>query len=378
MNIAIFTDSYKPQVNGVVTSIDLFKKEFERNGHRVVIFAPKVDGAKEEKEVFRFKSVTFTGYREYKIGVPYKILADPRVKKIKFDIVHIQSPFSMGAAGLGFAKYYKIPAIATFHTMYPDYMHYFIKSKHLQKLKIIKKIYGALSWSYMSWFHNRCKAVVAPSNTIKNELKKHGIRRVTVIPTGIEIQKKLSRQTVRKKHKIGNEKIILHVGRITKEKNIKFIIDSLKEMLSENTRMIITSDGPYKEELEDYVNKLGIGKKITFTGYISKEELRELYTASDVFVMASKTETQGIVLSEAAVNGLPVVVLNAPVISDFVRETKCGLVATENSFSKSVHSVLYGDERKYIMKKCKNIEKKYSIKKCADDMLKLYSEVRVQ
>jgi glycosyltransferase involved in cell wall biosynthesis len=378
MNIAMFADSYKPQVNGMVTSIELFTKALRRK-NRVAIFAPEISGAKPEKDVFHFESFTFTGYREYRIGVPYTLISNPKIKKIKFDVVHVHSPFSIGVAGLAFAKYYKLPVIGTFHTMFPDYMHYFIKSEKLQRNAFIKKLYKLGSWSYMTWFYNRCDIVIAPSENTRRILKEHGIRKkIVVIPTGIEIEnKKLSRSDLRKKYKIGNEKIVLHVGRITKEKNIKFIIKSLRHLLKgKNVKMIITSDGPYKKELEEYVYGLNLDKKITFTGYVTKEKLRELYTISDVFVMASKTETQGLVLAEAAVESLPMVVLDAPVISDFVKETKTGVVSTEKYFAKNVENVIHDEAlRKKLAKNCKNVAKNYDIKKCANDLLSLYKSL---
>jgi len=383
MNIAMFTDSYKPQINGMVTSIDIFSAHLRKKGHNVYIFAPECKGAKKEPFVFCFKSIPFQAYREYRIGIPYKILLDPKIKKIRFDIAHVHSPFSMGASGLGFAKYHKIPVIGTFHTLFPDYMHYFIGAKCLQKIKFVKKIYKKFSWSYLSWFYNKCNVVIAPSQGIKSALLNNGIKRdVVVLPTGIETKKakpeskSVLRKKYSKKYALGDGKIIFHAGRVTREKNIKFIIQSLKTLLKkENARLVIASDGPYKKELVMYAKKAGLEKNIIFTGYLSTDELNDFYALSDIFVLASETETQGIVLAEAALNKLPIVVLDAPVTADFVRENNVGIVSDRENFSKNVEMLM--KNKKLIMgfeRNSKNVRKKYDISKCTDKLLEIYMQ----
>ncbi|MEM7819419.1 MAG: glycosyltransferase [Candidatus Aenigmatarchaeota archaeon] len=383
MNIAMFTDSYKPQINGLVTSLDLFTKKLRERKNKVYIFAPDVKETKKENFVFRFKSFTFRSYKEYRVGIPYSLILDPEIKNIKFDIVHVHSPFSLGLAGIAFAKYYKIPIIGTFHTLFPDYMHYVIKSEKLQRIKLFKYLFKLGSWKYLSWFYNHCDIVIAPSENIKKVLRKNGFKKkIIVIPTGVKIEskRKIKKHDLRKKYNLGNEKIILHVGRITKEKNIKFIIKSLKNILkNENIKFVITSDGPYKNELKKYVNNLGLSNKIIFTGYLSNKELNDFYKLSDVFVMASKSETQGLVLVEAAINKLPIVVLDVPVISDFVKENSFGIVSKKKDFSKNINLILNNNLiRKKILKNYKIVAKKYDIEKCTNQLLNIYRNAQHQ
>ncbi len=376
MRIAIFTDSYKPQINGLVRSLELFNKELRKKGHKIYIIAPKVPNYKDkEKGVFRTSSIELESYKEYRIAFPFRTVID---FPIKADVIHIQSPFSMGLAGLAVAKSKKISSIGTFHTMFSEYMHYFF-SKRLLKSKRFKKMLKKGLWKYLIWFYNRCDVVIAPTEQIKKILIKKGLKsKIVVIPTGVEIKNiKKSKTKLREKYGFSiNDKILLHVGRITKEKNIEFIISSLKDLLKDNKhKLIIASDGPYKETLAKIAEKIGI-KTIFFTGYLDEDKLNDYYRLSDLFVMASKTETQGLVLLEAVNNELPVVVLDAPVISDFVKENNIGLIAKKYDFSNKVKTLAESKElRNKFLKNFKKVSEKYDIKICAENLENVYKEL---
>ncbi|MBI4154335.1 glycosyltransferase [Candidatus Woesearchaeota archaeon] len=370
----MFTDSYKPQVNGVVRSVDVFTDNLRKKGHEVHIFAPEIPDYKgSEKNVHRIKSVEFRGYKEYRIGLPFKMLLLQPFGKTKPDVIHVHSPFSMGVIGLRLAKHYKIPCVGTFHTMFPEYAHYFLKYDRLQKSKLVTRMFKKGAWKYLNWFYGKCDVVIAPTEKIKNVLKNHGIENVTAIPTGVEIKAvKKSKSRLRKEYGLSNnEKIILHVGRITREKNVGFIISSLSGLLKSGCKMIITSDGPYREKLVKTVADLGLGESVIFTGYIPDNQLQEYYRLSDVFVMASTTETQGLVLLEAAVNGLPVVALDSQVTGDIVRETNIGVVSNRKDFAKKVALTLRGRKRPEM----ENISRKFGIEKCVSDLINVYSRL---
>jgi glycosyltransferase involved in cell wall biosynthesis len=173
---------------------------------------------------------------------------------------------------------------------------------------------------------------------------------------------------VKKKYGIKG-KVILHTGRITKEKSIDSILNMITPLLK-NATFVIASDGPYREKLEEIVQKKGFADSVKFTGYLSEEDLIGFYKEADVFVMASKTETQGLVLLEAAFYGLPSVVMEAPVIADFVRSNKIGTVSKKKSFATIVKKYL--NKRQRVSKS--NI-KQYDIQKCAKQMEELYQNL---
>lgn len=370
MKIAFFTDSYHPQVNGLVTSIDTFLKELLKEGHEVHIFAPNVPGhIDKSKRVKRFRSFQFPAYKEYRIAVP-------KIIKHRFDVVHVHSPFSLGLSGIIYARKNNVPVVGTFHTLFSEYGHYMIKSETL--LKIFKKTYKRLTWSYLRWFYNQCDFVTAPSERIKFLLAKHGVKKpIYVIPTGVKtIPGKKNKKALRIKYRFGSEKIILHVGRITKEKNIMFILNFLRRLLNkENAVFVITSDGPYKNELQEHANKLGLRSKVMFTGYLGTEQLKDFYAIADVFVLASKSETQGIVLIEAVANKLPIVALNAPVTGDFLKENDYGIVANAGNFAEKVMLILNNKKlKKQSVKNYSTIVKKYDSERCARELANVYKK----
>ncbi|MBI4014561.1 MAG: glycosyltransferase, partial [Candidatus Aenigmarchaeota archaeon] len=347
MRIAFFTDTYKPQVNGVVTSVTLFAKEL-RKRNKVYIFSPSGTG---EKNCYPSPSVPFPAYSGYRVGLPYNIVAPD------MDIVHVHSPFTMGMAGMALAKRRNIPIVGTFHTMFPDYLHYLMPD-----FLIRSALHGAakrMSWAFLRAFYNRCDAVIAPSKTVARALAKHGIKNVRVIPTGMDFAK--HDYTNGMKRRLGiTGKMVLHVGRVTKEKRIDFLMDALSCV---DATLVVASDGPLRKELERKA-----GKNVIFTGYLSEKELRGLYREADAFVMASRSETQGLVLLEAASHGVPCVVLDAPVISDFVKENRIGTVATEKGFAAAVKKTLEKGMRIDV----RGPKRKYDIRKCAAELENLY------
>lgn len=146
-------------------------------------------------------------------------------------------------------------------------------------------------------------------------------------------------------------------------------------LVAGKAKMIIASDGPYRSNLEALARSLGIRDRIKFTGYIPHDALMEYYKLADSFIMASRTETQGIVLLEAAQSGLPSVVLAAPVIANFTRKNGIGLVATEKEFSSRVERMLTDRKlREKILKNCKKIIGRYSIEHCTDLLLDVYKK----
>lgn len=366
MKIAYFTDTYKPQINGVITSIDSFAQEMRNNGHEVTVVAPKSPKLKSKhKNIITVASLKFRPYPDYRIAIPLKL------KKKDFsdyDIIHVHTPSFLGLSGMRIAHKNKIPLVMTFHTNFSDYAHYVSKGAVVEK--VMKK--GILK--YTKSFFNRADMIVTPTEEIKKQLRKQNIDTpITVIPTGIDITPlKETKKQIREKYNIPlDEKIILHVGRVTKEKNIIMILKAFQLIENNNIKLIITSNGPYKKQLEKYIQENEI-KNVIFTGYLSEQKLKEYYKMSDVFVMASETETQGLVILEALAQSLPVVVTDAPVISDFVKENNVGLVSKKNekSLARTIESSFSGKEFE-----TKETLKKFSSETCAKDMINLYEKM---
>jgi 1,2-diacylglycerol 3-alpha-glucosyltransferase len=355
MKIAFFTDTYCPQINGVVKSIKLFEKQLRKNGNEVHIFCP--DGVKKSKYVHPVESREFKSYPEYRIGLP-SINIIKEIKKIKPDIIHLHSPFSLGFFGMSLAKILKIPIVATYHTLLPEYFNYTESS-------IFKK---DAANDYVNWFFKRASLVIVPSNSIKCLLKiKSPIK---VLPTPLDLK-------IIKNKKRNRDLTILHVGRLCKEKRIETILYAFKKIHKKvNSKLIITSDGPYKKRLENLCKKLKIEKDVTFTGYISDKNLLKLYSGADIFVSASNTETQGLVILEAMSCGCPVIARNALGFKDIIKDKENGILF-DKEYELVKNILLVKNNRKIRSKMIKNgyeTVKKFNIENYSKKMEEIYKE----
>ncbi|MBR9682060.1 MAG: glycosyltransferase [Candidatus Aenigmarchaeota archaeon] len=361
----MFTDTYDPQTNGAVDSIKKFTKELRKRGHKVYIFCPYDKKLKKNKYIIPLRSVKFLPYPEYRIGLPSARIIK-HIKKIRPDVIHIQSPATIGLAGLAIAKYYNIPTVATYHTLLTEYFSY-ISTSHekMSKKSIIK---------FTKWFFSKVDKIIVPSTSIIKILKRYGIHKpMEVIMTGIYLKKRM----LKKKHK--NEiPLILHVGRICKEKRIDVIIKAFKKILKQrDAKLVITSDGPDRERLEKLVDTLKIADKVLFTGYISDTKRDQYYKDADVFVTASKTETQGIVLAEALSIGCPVVVKNSLGFKDVIKNGYNGfLFNNEKGMIKSIFKVLDDASlRKKFVKNAKETVNELSVEKTSDKLIDSYNNL---
>lgn len=331
MNIGIFTDTYKPNINGVVTSIELKKKELEKLGHKVFIIAPYEPGYKDsEYGVIRLKSFVLIFQPEYRLAYPPTIKVMKKMRKLNLDIVHAETPFSLGLIAAYIAKKQKIPFIHTYHTLFAEYVHY---------LKLPVAITKKAAEKTSALFCNICDYIVAPSVDVKSELLRYGVKKdIAVLPTGIDHKNFTGsyEKTVREKYGIlDDERVLLFVGRLGKEKNIDFLFESFRQLKSEGVekiKLLLVGDGPYKEELQKLAEEYRINSDVIFAGYVNRGEIAAYYRESDIFVFASLTETQGLVVLEAMASEIPVVAVKASGVEDMIVNNESGYL-TENSLN---------------------------------------------
>ncbi len=329
MRIAIFTDTYLPQINGVVFSTHTFAKEFEAMGHEVLIIAPQVENGKESTDsVWRFKSLPFPFQPEHRITSPLsRKLRDFGNQKI--DIIHIQTPFFMGHLGQYLGWRHKIPMVHTYHTFWAEYLHYFPLVpkgwRHRVDLLLLSKN-----------FCNRCHHIVVPSVQIQDALEGYKVRKpISVIPTGITVDREVDTQAVsafRLQWGIQeNEKTCIFVGRLGKEKNVYFLLEAFAKIYEQRkaTKLLLVGDGPEREGLYRCAEKLGILEAVIFTGYLSHEAVFVAYAASDIILFPSKTETQGLSLLEGMSIGKPAVCLNELGVKQLLENERGGFLTEE-------------------------------------------------
>jgi len=380
MNIGIFTNIYLPIVSGVVTIIENYRKELEKQGHKVYIFAAKQPGYKDENpRVFRFKSIDLN----YKISYPLPIISSPRIsrtiKKINLDIAHTQHFFVCGQIAWYYAKKFNIPLVFTQHTRYEHYTHYIPY--------LPEEISKPLALSLRAFYANSCDAVIAPTENVKNSLLKYKVKTpIFILPSGIDLDRfsRADNEIIRKKYNIDEDKIVLlTVSRLGPEKNILFLLKSFKKISLKNPGVyfIIVGDGPSKKELEKGSNKLGLKDRTIFTGGIDWQEIPSFYKAADIFLFSSLTETQGLVIAEAMASGLPIVAVKAFGIKDVVINRENGILTSNNidEFSKGVIELINKEElREKFSEKSKKIVKNFSSEKTTEKLINLYKRLIIQ
>ncbi|MDR2431238.1 MAG: glycosyltransferase [Candidatus Margulisbacteria bacterium] len=345
MRIGMFTDTYTPQINGVVTSINSFVDELKKLGHDVFIFAPELKGSVEHPNVFYFKSFKYPPLPEHQLA--YSLSGHFKTfKDLKLDIVHSHTPFSLGLLALFLAKQYRLPLVHTYHTLFAEYVHYVPTA-------LGRKIGVWLSTNASRRYCHSCELTIVPSEAMRQELQKYGVTsEIDVIPTGVGayFRENGDPQAILKKHHIpGNTDIIAYAGRLAKEKNIEFLLQMYKEILKVRKDILfaVIGDGPHRAQIEKLAAELGLLDKILFTGYIAdKTELAGWYKAAKVFVFASLTETQGLVILEAMSAGTPVVAVDAMGIADIIRANVGGLAskADVSEFSLKLMRLLSNNE----------------------------------
>ncbi|MDH7576464.1 MAG: glycosyltransferase family 4 protein [Bacillota bacterium] len=327
MKIGIFTDSYKPYVSGVVRSIDTFSRELVRRGHEIYVFAPRYPGGQEENgNVYRFPSFHTPANPEFYIGLPLPWRAIRYAKKWSLDLIHVHSPFLLGRLGASFARRLKVPLVFTYHTLYDQYIHYFPFARGLARHVVIHMARD---------FCNRCDLVITPTGVIRNLLEGYGVRRPIVpIPTGIYPERFHAGDPCFLYENFGipwEEKILLFVGRIGKEKNLDFLFRVFRQVLQQHhaVTLVLVGSGPEKKALETFAEELGINSKVIFTGLLPPDVVAGAYRSADLFVFPSVTETQGLVLLEAMAAGLPVVARAAFGSLAMVQDGKTGFLCDE-------------------------------------------------
>lgn len=345
MKIGVFTDSYKPYTSGVVTSISTFKQEMTRMGHDVYIFAPSYPNYHEKEDrVYRFFSFPSPTNPDYTLAIPVHPGMNLLVKKLDLDLIHVHSPFTMGRVGLHYARKYRLPLVFTYHTMYDQYIHYVPVAQDLAKEVTIK---------YSNNFCNQCDHIIAPGTEVKEMLTRHDVRTpISIIPTGVPMEKFIGGDAnwlVRKFNISADNKVLLFVGRLTKEKNLEFLIQAfakVKATLSECT-LVLTAQGPLEAPLKKMVSEMGLSLEtdVVFTGALPFDALINVYYSADLFVFSSVTETQGLVLIEAMAAGLPVVAVRANGVNDMVDDNLDGILTNcdQDEFAGAICRILTDD-----------------------------------
>jgi 1,2-diacylglycerol 3-alpha-glucosyltransferase len=321
MRIGMFTDTWYPTRDGVVTSMTTSRKILESMGHTVYVFAPDDPHgrAPREERVFYFPASEFTMYRGYRLAIYPARHMDDLIKDNGIDILHSHGVAFMGLKAMFSSRFTKVPLILTYHTMVTEAFHYL-------PWNLNDDLMRRLTWIYLKQFLARSDGVVAPTKVILEELKKAAPLRFTaVVPTGIDLERfnpRVDGSGLRQRLGLDGKKVLLHVGRVAREKNLEAVLDCMPGVLRKEpaTVLVVAGDGPARPMYEALAKSKGLEASVKFVGFVPDAELPAYYSMADAFVIASKFETQGIVVMEALASGLPVAGINYRAIAEIVQD----------------------------------------------------------
>ena len=340
LHVLMVSDVYFPRINGVSTSIQTFRGALARLGVRVTVVAPDYPHAPPAPphggETVRLPSRAVPLDPEDRLMHWQPLAAlDRRLADADFDLVHVQTPFAAHYAGLRLARRRRIPCISTYHTHFEEYLFHY--ARFLPR--------AALRSAARALARHQCRsldAVVVPSQPMAATLRGYGIESALhVIPTGLpdqQFQRGNGRRFRETWHIGAGRQVALFVGRAAFEKNIGFLLEmtAIARRQRPQLLLVIAGEGPALPALRRQAHALGIGEHVRFVGYLPREgSLRDCYAAADVFVFASLTETQGLVLLETLAIGLPVLAIPALGAGEIVNPRRGALPAarTPNSFA---------------------------------------------
>ncbi len=372
MRIAYFTDSYLPNTDGVVNVLVNLKKELEKKGHEIFVFAPGTRKQKKENKdssVYYFTSAPFKPYPDYRISLFPFPSTIRLVKEKKIDLIHSHGIATTALAAIQSSKTLHIPAIASCHTMVPVATHYLTKREDL------KKLFEDVAWKYIRWQYRHFKKLIVPSRYAERMLRSHGIENTVVLPNGIEYGffSKGKKGRIRKKHNLKNKNIILHVGRLVKEKNIDFIIENAHGIINKNPDAVflIVGKGPEERSYKEKVKMNNLEEHFIFTGFVEKKELADYYTDADVLSFTSFFDTQGLVALEAMAAGTPVVAPLESASAEYIKEGKNGYLFKDRlDFPDKISEAIKNKEK--MSEECRKIAEEYDVKKTAEKIEEIY------
>lgn len=308
MRIALFTETFLPKVDGIVTRLKHTVDHLQRQGNEVLIFSP--DGGLTEYKGAKIHGVSgfpLPLYPELKLALPRPAIGD-ELSRFKPDLIHIVNPAVLGLAGLFYSKLFNIPLIASYHTHLPEYLHHYG----------LGALEGVL-WELLKAGHNQAEINLCTSTAMMQALTEHGIERVRLWQRGVDtetFQPHFASLEMRSRLSQGHPEapLLLYVGRLSAEKEV----DRIKPVLESipDARLALVGDGPNRQALEKHF----AGTNTNFVGYLGGQELASAFASSDAFVFPSRTETLGLVLLEAMAAGCPVVAARSGGIPDIVED----------------------------------------------------------
>ncbi len=350
MNICMFTNTYLPHVGGVARSVNIFARDLRKMGNNVLIIAPVYPGCEkydnDDGNVLRVPAIQHFSGGDFSMRIPVPFYVDEKIDEFNPDIIHSHHPYLLGDAALRAAKRRLLPLVFTHHTLYEQYTHYVTKdSENMQRFASI------LSTKYA----NLCDRVLAPSKSIADLIRQRGVHtKIIELPTGVDLDffSRGDGNAFRKNNQIPESVFVIgHLGRLAPEKNLNFLARAVARAMTHlpEACFLVAGDGPSKQDIQEIFLRNHLDRRLILTGNLIGKMLADAYHAMDLFVFASHSETQGMVLTEAMASETPVIALDAPGVREVVEDGINGLLLPgdcfEGNFARALTDAVTNPEK---------------------------------
>ncbi|MBC8162925.1 MAG: glycosyltransferase family 1 protein [Roseiflexaceae bacterium] len=321
MRVALMTETFLPDTNGVVSTLCRLLEHLQANGHEAMLFAPHdAPASYAGAQIIPLAGMPLPMYPDLKFTPPqFGITA--QLRRFKPDLLHLAGLVALGPTGRYVADVLNLPLVGAYHTDFPAYSTHY----GLGWLK-------STAYSYLRWFHNRCGVNLCPSSATIADLRAHGFRRLRLWGRGVDtVRFHPGHRSEAWRRSVGaqpDERVLLYVGRLATEKRVELLVEALRQ--TENARLVLVGDGPARPGLEHAFR----GLPAHFSGFLRGDDLAAAYASADMFVFPSDTETFGQVVQEAMASGLPVVAARAGGVTDLVRDQVTGTFFEPGSSAK--------------------------------------------
>lgn len=377
LRIVMCSESYLPRISGVAHSLAALTRALRERGHHVVVAAPRYQGYRDEDpDVVRFPSLRLPHEPDFPLALPLAPAPWGRLLDSAPDLVHTHAPFLMGAVGARLARKTARPLIFTHHTLYDEYVHY--------APFVSRRVTAPAVRRYVTAYANRCAAVVAPSQAVADRLRGQGVTaRIEVIPTGAidpAAFAALDPGWVRAEYGLpAASPLVVTASRLAKEKSVGMVLEAFALIAVQRpASLLVIGGGPEEEALRARAAELGLAGRVVFAGLLPYERALECVAAGDLFLYASQTETQGMVVTEAMAAGLPVVAVDAGGVSEAVVEGRTGFLVPPDAGSLAARTVALLDDparRAAMGQAAREAVRRYRADVVTDMIIALYESV---
>jgi glycosyltransferase involved in cell wall biosynthesis len=377
MRIGLFTNNYRPLLNGLATSMESFAQALRRAGHAVTVVAPRYPGSRVgEPDILRVPGLRAPTHHAYILPLAWSPGVGRAVAALRLDVFHAQHPTLLGAAAARWARRSQRPMVFTYHTYYDRYAHYLPGPSRLVARMAVRQATA---------FANRADLVIAPGPSVGKVLRAQGVRSpIAIVPTGVTLPGAAEEAVrIHRRQALGlkaGTPLCLSVGRLAREKNQAFLLTAFAAILTRlpAARLLLVGEGDDRQRLEKMTSDLNLGETVRFVGAVPHDRVGEFYLAADLFLFPSTSETQGLVVLEAMAAALPVVAVASDAAADLLGDGEAGLLTPEDStrFAEGVAELWGLPERRWAMGAAgRRIAAGYAPDACAARLLDLYQEV---